>query len=163
MSGTMKSDKAATGLAGEYYVLAQLAHRGLVGAMTLSHTKAVDILVTNQRLNTLYRVEVKTTGRSPYREHLFGNKPFFMWPMSVKHETIRDRRLFYCFVALQALKERPRFFIVPSETVATYVRDQHVLWLKSRRGQVRDTPLRKFRVPVDDPEGYEDRWDHFDH
>jgi hypothetical protein len=36
---------AQIGLAGEYYVLAQLAQRGLVGALTLGHTKGVDILV----------------------------------------------------------------------------------------------------------------------
>lgn len=60
-----KIDHTQIGLAGEYYVLAQLTQRGLIATLTLSTTKGVDILVTNQELDRLYKVEVKTTQRSP--------------------------------------------------------------------------------------------------
>ena len=43
-----KLNKNQVGLAGEYYVLAQLSARGLIGTLTLGNTKGVDILVTNQ-------------------------------------------------------------------------------------------------------------------
>ena len=97
-------DKTLEGLAGEYYVLAQLTHRNLVATLTLSNTKGVDILVTNQDLNKLYKVEVKTTGETPKHESLFGPHKFYMWQMSEKHERIVDKQLFYCFVALKGLQ-----------------------------------------------------------
>ena len=53
------------GLAGEYYVLAQLTQRGLIVTLTLSTTKGVDILVLNPGREKLFKVEVKTTHRSP--------------------------------------------------------------------------------------------------
>lgn len=40
----MTLETTSIGLAGEYHVLAQLAQRGFVGALTLSNTKAVDNL-----------------------------------------------------------------------------------------------------------------------
>ncbi len=155
------ADSVNVGLAGEYHVLDQLAERGLVGTLTLANTKRVDILVTDQRLDTLFKVEVKTTSRHPYRERLFGPDPFYMWPMSVKHESIRDPRLFYCFVALRGVGQLPRFFLVPSAHVVAYVRRQHQTWLNSRHGRVKDTTMRKFRIPVGDPEKFEGRWEIF--
>jgi hypothetical protein len=154
-------DTTPISLAGEYYVLAQLAHRGLVGTMTLSNTKGVDILVSNQSLETLYKVEVKTTEKKPIRESLFGEKPAHCWMMSAKHERIRDKNLFYCFVALQGPTMLPKFFIVPSTYVADYVRDQHLTWLASRKAKVATTPLRRFRIPIDDPHKFENNWNVF--
>lgn len=154
-------DKSNVGIAGEYFVLAQLAQRGLVITMTLSHTKSIDILVTNEAFKTLYKVEVKTTQKKPLTEKLFGKKPFYCWTMSEKHEQIKDPRLFYCFVHLSHLKELPRFFIVPSRIVARYVKWQHNKWLKSRKRQIKDTTMRRYRIPIDDPAGYGDNWDVF--
>ena len=48
-------DKSLIGLAGEYYVLAQLAQRNMIGTMTLSNTKGIDILVANQKISKLYK------------------------------------------------------------------------------------------------------------
>ena len=151
-------EKAQIGLAGEYYVLAQLAQRGFVGSLTLSNTKGIDILVSDSKCKTLYRVEVKTTTKKPHRESLFGKKPFYSWPMSEKHETIRDERLYYCFVYMSLSNELPKFFIVPSKTVAKYVRKQHRHWLQSRTSKVHETSMRVFRIPIDDPEGYLMNW-----
>jgi hypothetical protein len=159
---SLVTDKTGTGLAGEYHVLAQLAERGLVGALTLSNTKGVDILVSSTTLRHLFRLEVKTSRKDAARETLFGEKPFFRWPMSAKHEKLSDARLYYCFVALSTPIERPRFFIVASAYVARYVRDEHRRWRATRRHEVASTPLRKFRIPVDDPQGFEDNWGVFD-
>ena len=151
------TEKSTIGLAGEYYVLAQLAHRGFVGALTLSNTKAVDILVSQTGLRSLCRLEVKTTQKPPGRERLFGPKPFFRWPMSVKHQSIRAANLFYCFVWIESPERRPRFFIVPSAHVAKYVRDQHRKYEKARGRKVR-TLMRMFRIAEHDPERFEDDW-----
>jgi hypothetical protein len=115
-------DKNQIGLTGEFYVLAQLAQRGLGGTLTLGHTKGIDILVSDSRYKTLFRVEVKTTRKKPHHESLFGSSKFYSWPMSQKHESTRDDRPYYCFVHLGEIGELPKFFIVPSKDVASYVR-----------------------------------------
>lgn len=158
---TKVTDHSTTGLAGEYYVLAQLAHRGFVGTLTLGHTKGVDILVSNPSLNGLFKIEVKTTNKPAVRERLFGDTGFFRWVMSAKHETILDPKLYYCFVLLRAPAERPRFFIVPSKQVAHYVSNEHRCWLEARGKSKSPTSMRVFRIPVDDPDGFEDNWDVF--
>lgn|SRR6266496_4734459 len=50
-------------LAGEYFVLGQLALRGLDGALTLGRTNEIDIFVLNRRTEVNFKVEVKTTHR----------------------------------------------------------------------------------------------------
>jgi hypothetical protein len=126
--------------------------------MTLSNTKGVDILVSNQSLDRLYKVEVKTTELKPSRERLFSETPAYGWVMGKKHETITDKNLFYCFVALENPNTRPKFFIVPSSHVSDYVYAQHRTWLDSRKKAVDPTTMRKFRIPIDDPKGFEDNW-----
>ena len=104
-------DKTQTGIAGEFYVLAQLVQRGFVATLTMGNTKGIDILVSNSDLNKLFRVEVKTTDRKPHKESLFGSDAFYSWTMSVKHEQTIDSKLFYCFVALRGTSTLPRFFL----------------------------------------------------
>ena len=151
-------DKTQIGLAGEFYVLAQLSHRGLVGTLTLGNTKSVDILVTNLDLDTLFKLEVKTTDQHPRNDKLFGEGKFFGWTMSKKHEALVSSNLFYCFVALDTPSTMPRFFIVPSQDVAEYVRWQHIHWLSTRVNPVKETTMRRFRIPVSDPKAYENQW-----
>jgi len=154
-------EKTQIGLTGEYYVLAQLEHRGFLSALTLSNTKGVDILVTNPDVNRLYKVEVKTTNKVPGRESLFGDKPVYVWAMSQKHESIKQKNLYYVFVYLSDASERPRFFVVNSLKVAKYVKWQHQYWLSTRTHRVKTTPMRRFRIPIDDPDRYEDNWNVF--
>ncbi|MCC5453365.1 hypothetical protein LMJ53_16745 [Rheinheimera sp. UJ51] len=151
-------EKSQTGLAGEFYTLAQLTHRGLIATLTLGNTKGVDILVTNQEINSLFKVEVKTTVNKPRKEKLFGHEEFFMWTMGKKHEEIRDSNLVYCFVCLQGANTLPRFFIVPSDDVADYVKWQHDHWLSTRVNLVKETAMRTFRISLSDPNGYENNW-----
>jgi hypothetical protein len=151
-------DNTQIGLSGEFYVLAQLVQRGLVASLTLANTKGVDILVSNARLNQLFKIEVKTTDRGPRYESLFSNEPCYGWPMSAKHEHVVDTNLFYCFVALRGVEHLPRFFIVPSDYVAMYVREQHAYWLRTRQRAVAETAMRRFRIQSSDPLGFENNW-----
>jgi hypothetical protein len=151
-------DSTNIGLAGEFYVLAQLAQRGFIASFTLANTKAVDILVFNENLDLLFKLEVKTTNESPRRDMLFSEEPVYSWRMSAKHERIADPRLFFCFVALQGPSTLPLFFIVPSAYVADYVREQHLYWLRTRTRTVKDTPMRHFRIRTDDPLGFKANW-----
>ena len=154
-------DSTQIGLSGEFHVLAQLVQRGLVATLTLANTKGVDILVSDPDLDRLFRVEVKTTDRPPRRETLFSDEPNYVWAMGAKHEKLVDPRLFYCFVALQGLDQLPRFFVVPSEYVAAYVRQQHAYWLSTRVKPVAETSMRRFRIPMSDPLGFEGNWSVF--
>ena len=128
---TTMVDSTNIGIAGEFYVLAQLAQRGLIASFTLANTKAIDILVFDESLDNLCKLEVKTTNLSPRREALFSDEPVYSWPMSAKHEHVADPRLFFCFVVLQGPSTLPLFFIVPSSYVADYVREQHLHWLRT--------------------------------
>ncbi len=150
-------DKTQTGLAGEYYALAQLTQRGLIATLTLGNTKGVDILVTNQNLNKLYKVEVKTSSTKPGKAKLFGDGMFLSWTMSKKHEHATDPNLVYCFIKLREVTELPQFFIVPSKDVAEYVRWQHQYWLSTNKSRI-DSNMRQFRIPVEDPKRYEGNW-----
>ena len=149
-------DSTNVGLAGEFYVLAQLAQRGFIASLTLANTKAVDILVFNESLDLLFKLEVKTTNKLPGNAALFSVDPVYSWPMSAKHEAIADPRLFYCFVALQGHSTLPLFFIVPSSYVADYVRQQHLYWLGTHPLSVTD--MRKFRIRETDPLGFKNNW-----
>ena len=151
-------DSTQVGLAGEFYVLAQLVQHNLVATFTLANTKGVDILVANPELNRLFKIEVKTTNRGPRYESLFARDPCYCWPMSAKHERLSDTNLFYCFVVLRECTQLPKFFIVPSRYVAMYVREQHAYWLRTRHKPVADTNMRQFRIPVSDPLGFESNW-----
>ncbi len=150
-------DNTQTGLAGEFYALAQLTQRGLIATLTLGNTKGVDILVTNQELNKLFKVEVKTSSNKPRKAKLYGDGYFYSWTMSKKHEDIKDPNLVYCFIYLQDVDTLPLFFLVESRLVEDYVRWQHQYWL-SKDSSRNDSNMRVFRVPVEDPEGYRDNW-----
>jgi len=151
-------DNTQIGLAGEFYVLAQLVQRGLTASLTLANAKGVDILVANAKLKKLLKIEVKTTDKAPHRESLFADEPCYCWTMNAKHEDVADEDLFYCFVALRDCEQLPRFFIVPSCYVATYVREQHVYWLRTRQKPVADTTMRRFRIRASDPLRFENNW-----
>jgi len=152
------SDKNLVGLAGEFHVLAQLAERGIVGALTLGHTKSVDILAHNPRLGTIKRVEVKTTRDRPSCAALWHEELAYSWSMSEKHELIKDRDLVYCFVHLTGPGNQPDIFIVPAAVVAKYVIWEHQTWRRAGRGTGGPNPMRRFRIEVSDPLGYRDNW-----
>jgi hypothetical protein len=160
-----KADPTTTGIAGEFYALAQLSQRGYVASFTLANTKGIDILVLDRELDHFVKLEVKTTALEPARDYglLTSTEPVYRWPLSEKHETITDRRLFYCFVALRGEPERPEmplFYIVPSSVVARRVREEHAHWLSNRRTKPTTKPstVRPFRIHPSDPDGFQDNW-----
>lgn len=81
------------------------------------------------------------------------------WILGKKAESIKDKNMFYVFVALKSEEESPDYHITPSLEVAKYVINRHKIWLntlgKGGRPHV-DTSIRIW----DDPENkYLDRWD----
>jgi hypothetical protein len=136
-----------TGVAGEYFVAAELSRRGVVATLTLRNTRGIDILASNADATKSVGIQVKTSQ---------GNRP--VWLMNAKAEVDLAENLFYVFVSLPT-KGEPLFYVVPRATVAQFVRDDHSKWLATpgREGQQHGpSNMRKFK----DADGkFKDRWD----
>ena len=136
-----------TGVAGEYFVAAELTRRGYVASLTLRNTRGIDILASNTDATKSVGIQVKTCQ---------GTRP--VWILNAKAETDVAENLFYVFVCLPTQGE-PAFYVVPRETVAHYARDTHRKWLATpgRKGQQHaPSDMRKFK---DLDNAYKDRWD----
>jgi hypothetical protein len=140
-----------SGVAGEYFVAAELSRRGYVASITLRNTRGIDILASNANATRSVGIQVKTRQDA-------GTD----WVLTKKAEELPEgdvaENLFYVFVSLNG-RGTPSFHIVARETVAKYIADDHRRWLSTpgRGGRAHvDNPVRKFS----DPTGkYRDAWD----
>lgn len=149
-SGVTKKNLSAVlcGVSGEYYVAAELSARGYTASITLRNTRGIDIVCSNADASKSVAIQVKTR-RHRARE----------WVLNQKVEDYYADNLFYVFVTLNDLEKAPDYFIVPSKTVARYIKTGHQQWLKTpgRLGAIHnDNPMRKFK---DKEEKYLNRWD----
>jgi hypothetical protein len=139
------------GVAGEYFVAAELSRRGYIASITLRNTRGIDILCSNECGTKQVSIQVKTTKDS--------NR---VWILDKKAEDFYSSNHFYVFVMLNTQDVKPDFFIIPSKVVAKFVKENHQNWLngKSKTGKTRkDSSMRKFQ----DVEGkYLNRWDLLD-
>jgi hypothetical protein len=144
---TDRPNKILTGVAGEYFVAAELSRRGYVASLTLRNTRGIDILASNANATKSVGIQVKTNS---------GKKP--KWILSQKAESDIAENLFYVFVNLNGTNP-PEYYIVPRDEVANYVKQNHKAWLaKTGRDGTphRDSPIRNFH----DPDGqYRNKWD----
>jgi hypothetical protein len=135
------------GIAGEYFVAAELTRRGLVASLTLRNTRGIDILASNANASKCVGIQVKSKcGTAPD------------WILKKKVELDVAENLFYVFVLFEELAA-PQYFVVPRATVAAFCRESHKAWLATpgKSGQPhRDTDMRKFQDPK---ENYRDRWE----
>lgn len=136
-----------SGIAGEYFVAAELSRRGYVASLTLRNTRGIDILVSNADATRSVGIQVKT------KQGIGAD-----WMLNKKVESDSAENLFFVFVTLNALGA-PDYYVVPKGEVARFVSDSHTRWLKTpgRGGRMHvDTPMRKFK----DPDGrYRDKWE----
>ncbi|MFN0079435.1 MAG: hypothetical protein ACKVY0_23465 [Prosthecobacter sp.] len=145
-----KTTPVLAGVAGEYFVAAELSRRGYIASISLRNTRGIDILATNAAASRSVTIQCKT---SQARN---------IWILSDKSESFHSENHFYVFVALGEPLERPRYHIVPSAAVAKYVRDGHSNWLAKpgRNGQAHvDNPVRNFHDRTNE---YLERWDLLD-
>lgn len=73
-----------SGIAGEYFVAAELSRRGFIASLTLKNTQGIDILVSTIGVERSYAVQVKTTQ---------GKKK--EWMLNEKSEKLKDENFFY--------------------------------------------------------------------
>jgi len=141
-------NKILTGVAGEYFVAAELSRRGYVATLTLRNTRGIDILASNADATKTVSIQVKTNS---------GKKPH--WLLSQKAESdIADETIhYYVFVNLNGIFDSPRFYIVPRAAVAKFVKEGHAAF-QSRGG--RDNPMRVFSCEPDSK--YLNAWESLD-
>jgi hypothetical protein len=140
-----------TGVAGEYFVAAELSRLGYIATLTLKNTRGIDILAANLKATKSISIQVKTNQ---------GQKK--EWPLHQKAENHITDNLFYVFVNLKGLNELPDFHIVPSEVVAAHCKTTHLEWLATpgRKGQPHnDSTMRKY---ADLDSKYLGRWELLD-
>jgi len=126
-----------SGIAGEYFVAAELSRRGYVASLTLRNTRGIDILVSNTDATRSVGIQVKTKqGRGAE------------WMLNQKVETLDlAENLYFVFVCLNGLGA-PDYYIVPRGRVVDYARSTHADWLKTpgKGGRIhQDSAMRKFR------------------
>jgi hypothetical protein len=113
-------DKQLVGAAGEHLVLSRLLARELLASQAPRGTRKADILVNPLEGGRPVLIQVKTTS---------GSRARVGWHMNVKHESIKDADLFYCFVNLG--EDNPQVYVVPASIVAKVIKTGHEKWLKT--------------------------------
>src|SRR4051812_8676205 len=91
------------GVAGEFFVAAELSRRGYIASISLRNTRGIDILVTNATASRTVTIQCKTNQRGKQA-----------WVLNEKCEGYHSPTHFYVFVALGGLDRRPAFHVVPS-------------------------------------------------
>lgn len=144
----MKIPSLLAGVAGEYFVAAELSRRGHVASISLRNTRGIDILATDQNSTRSITIQCKTkqSGRKT-------------WILNEKCEGFVSDTHFYIFVALGRVSDRPSYHIVPSRDVAEHASTRHQAWLNTlgRGGRKHvNSPMRNF---ADMEDQFLERWD----
>jgi len=148
MGSVQKLSPLLGGVAGEYFVAAELSARGYIASITLRNTKGVDILCSSGDARKTVGIQVKTN-KSRNRS----------WMLNQKAEDYFADNLFYVFVNLNDAQKSPDYFVVPSKVVARYAKESNQAWLSApgKKGQAHmASTMRHFR---DEKEEFAGRWD----
>ena len=109
MNFQQKLEPTLVGVAGEYYVAAELSARGYIASITLRNSRGIDIIASNADASKTVSIQVKTNS---------GGKPVWMLSEKAEHFVAKDHM--YVFVILKELGVRPDYYIVPSARVAAF-------------------------------------------
>lgn len=104
--------KSQTGMQGVFQVAAELTHLGFIVSVTSRSAFGADLLVTDQRCEKTWSVQVKTN-----------HQRMSFWLLSTHAKEIKSPTHIYVFVTLKQ-NQRPEFHVVPSEVVAEHVHVQ---------------------------------------
>src|ERR1017187_2225836 len=98
MTKSEKLSKGITGIAGEYFVAAELSRRGFIASVTLRNNDSIDIHASKLSEGKMFAIQVKT--------NQFGGRS---WTVNKKAQSLILKDLFYVFVALKGLTERAEY------------------------------------------------------
>ena len=145
-------DKNSTiGIAGEYFVAAELTRRGFVASLTGKNTKAIDILASNKDGSKSVAIQVKTCNNAKNDK----------WIMTNSVEKIYSDNLFYVLVNINEGK-MPSYFIMPSTFLANKIKNEYEKWLSSpgcKDKQHNPTSMRTFVFTDEDEKSrFKEAW-----
>lgn len=153
-----------SGLAGEFFVLAELLKRGYQASFTLGNAKTVDIFSSDPKTGKTVRIQVKTNSGKPRKDN------HASWPIGRKlwdfsEESVKD--LIYVFVLLNPHgKEHPIYYIARAWDVIQQTQYDFERYLRDTeargtyRGKLesvqarRDYPMKDFYSDRFTPDGY---------
>lgn len=150
MSATLQHKMLTSGLsgvAGEYFVAAELSRRGFIASVTLRNAQGIDILAAKPDGTNIIGIQVKTNQKSQRK-----------WPVSFKVEHFSRYDLYFVFVNLNGI-DQPSYHIVPSLVVANYCRTNHAAWLAKPGKGGRPHKDNKIRVFTDLDGTYLAKWE----
>ncbi len=93
-----RADGQRTGLAGEFFVAAELLRHGLQASLTMGNAKAIDLFAHNEVTGKTFAVQVKSVRNRNY------------FPIS--HRSVVEDHI-YVFVIVHAPGKSLEYFIVP--------------------------------------------------
>jgi len=105
------ADNSQIGMQGVYLVASELTSQGFIVSVTSRNARGADLLVTDQGCQRAWSVQVKASHQ---------NRNF--WLVSEHAKNIKSPTHVYVFVNLKG-KERPAYYVVPSELVAANVKE----------------------------------------
>ncbi len=121
--------KIFTGVAGEYFVAAEISKRGAIATITLKNVPNIDILTSSVDGKRTANIQVKT-GRLTTGGFIVGRDSM---------ETL-GKNFFYVFVLLKDGAES-EYWIVPQSVVAKTAGSDYKMWIKGRPAKSRNAPI----------------------
>ena len=130
--------RGIVGVAGEFFVAAELSQRGIVATLTLKNTPSVDILATNLQNGSFANIQVKTMSINNNSGWRLGRKD---------EEPSGIQNHYYVFVNLKGIGQVPEYIVIPQLKIAEYIKNTHKAWLlgtKKDGSKRKDTDIRVF-------------------
>ncbi len=134
-----RRDGQVSGLAGEFFVAAELLKRGLQTSLTFGNAKAIDILAYNPKTERSFTIQVKALRTKNYF-------PITYSKVSPNH--------IYVFVLLNKPGEAVRYFLVPG-SVLVAEQERFGKWFS-------DPKFPGINWRTLEEQGFEDAWDVFE-
>lgn len=136
-----RAANSIVGVAGEYFVAAELSRRGWIAVLTLKNTPNIDLIATTQDGKRTINMQVKTRSiRNRYG-----------WILTRNIETLASGKNHYiAFVDLRGIDTKPDYYLIPRNLFAKWIAKRHRQWLATpgRGGIVhKDSPIRAFDKP----------------
>lgn len=120
MTNNTKLNKQLSGIAGEYYVAAELSRNGYLAAVTLRNSDSIDILASNVDGKNQIAIQVKTTQ----------GKDKWILSKKVEDETNTPDNKYFVFVSLPDNKQlKPQFSIIKASELREFITKAHRDWL----------------------------------
>lgn len=126
-----KIENQLTGIAGEFFVAAELAKRNFQVSLTLGNAKGIDLFATNQITGKIYQIEVKTLRKKP---NCF----------TLKTERLK-KGFIYIFVYLNDEENQPEFYILRGEELLANKKHYYGSSLGTNRETVNHGPIKEHK------------------